>query len=59
MVIASRSADGGTPHAEVWAQVGDLTWAEASEALPSVADLTALAQDERLRLPEPTEIPTP
>ena len=59
MVAGPPSANGGTQHAEVWAQVGGMTWAEASEALPSAADLTALAQDERLRLPEPTEIPTP
>ena len=58
IVSGPPSADGGTQHAEVWAQVGGMTWAEASEALPSAADMAALAQDERLRLPEPTEIPT-
>ena len=59
MVSGPPSADGGIQHAEVWAQVEGMTWAEASASLPSAADLTALAQDERLRLPEPTEIPTP
>ncbi len=59
MVVGPPSADGGTQHAEVWAQVGGMTWTEASVALPSAADLAALAQDERLRLPKPTQIPTP
>ncbi|HXH80040.1 hypothetical protein [Nocardioides sp.] len=58
-VTGPPSADGSSQYVKASAQVKDMSWEEASAALPSVADLTALAQDERLRLPEPTEMPTP
>lgn len=55
-VVAPVSEGGRTQFSEVWAQVEGMTWAQADAALPTVEELKALATDERLRLPEPTEM---
>lgn len=57
-VVSPRSERGRSQYTEVWAQVEAMSWAEADAALPTAAELTALAVDERLRLPEPAEVPS-
>ena len=56
-VISPRSARGRHQYSEVTAQVAGMAWSEAASVLPSIEQLTGLAADERLRLPEPAEVP--
>jgi hypothetical protein len=56
--LVSPQSDGGlVQQVDVWATESDMTWAEARQALPSLEDLGAIAQDERMRLPEPVALP--
>ncbi len=57
-VISPLSARGRSQYSEVTAQVEGMAWSEAASVLPSIEQLTGLAVDERLRLPEPAEVPS-
>jgi hypothetical protein len=50
---------GTTAHVELTAYADAPTWAQASDALPSVEDLMALGQQEALLLPAPDHYPVP
>ena len=56
--LVSPPSDAGlVQQVDVWATESDMTWAEAQQALPSLEDLGTIAQDERMRLPEPVALP--
>ena len=46
-----------TSWVQVWARTTAPSWAEARDELPSTDELTALALDPRLLLPEPARLP--
>ncbi|RYC07327.1 hypothetical protein [Nocardioides zhouii] len=56
--VVSPQSDGGLmQQVDVWATESGMTWAAAQRELPSLEDLGSIAQDERMRLPEPSSLP--
>ena len=58
-LVSPQSDAGHVQQVDVWATESDMTWAEAQQALPSLEELGTIAQDERMRLPEPVSLPEP